>query len=88
MLFPAIVVGIVLLWLLFGCGGESNLSSEDAEPVRSRWLNHGTKLVTISVDGTEMLCIERRSNSDQSYGGQYAGLTCDWVGWHAKREEP
>lgn len=84
----AIVVAAVVLAILglAGCGGGEEFTSSNASRVDSGWLSHGLKLVRVEVDGTEMLCLERRGNSGDYVSGQYSGLTCDWYGWRKKRE--
>lgn len=81
---------LLLLALLAGCGGDpEDHSSSNAPALESGWLNHRTKLVTVKVDGTEMLCLERAGDtSAQTTSGAYSGLSCDWYGWHLKRERP
>lgn len=82
-----IFIATILAVALAGCGeGEATYETQQAESVSSSgWLNHNLKLVRITVDGTELLCLERQGKSGEYSSGQYAGLTCDWFGWHAKR---
>lgn len=85
-LFPTIVVVVlayVLVTLLTGCGSDES-SYEQTNP--PGWLNHDTRKVQIILDGTAMTCIERRGEGGSVVSGQYGGLTCDWYGWHLRRE--
>ena len=86
-LYTLALLGSLLVVIATGCGGEDDFKSSEARPVQTGWLNHGMKLVTVILDGTEMLCLERRGNSGDYVSGQYSGLTCDWYGWRQKRED-